>query len=97
MPQKIYDNRRIHSLDNSGWKEVVPESPDSERWVRCYRELDECSMEPHIRIGYYNRIIHGYIVRWPVGDTSTGVTCSTWFDNEDEARSFMVGKMLYYV
>ena len=84
----------LHSNDNSGWTQVKSKYANGECWIRKYRELDECSMVPDVRVISYNHIIHGYTVRWPVGDTATGVTCCNWFEDEEEARCFMVKKML---
>ena len=84
----------LHSNDKSGWNQVKSKDANGECWIRKYRELDECSMIPDLRVLSYNRIIRGYTVRWPVGDTATGVTCCNWFEDEDEARCFMVRKML---
>jgi len=84
----------LHSNDKSGWNQVKSKDVNGECWIRKYRELDECSMYPDLRVLSYNRIVYGYTVRWPVGDTATGVTCCNWFEDEEEARCFMVGKML---
>lgn len=84
----------LYSNDKSGWKEVNMSGMNGECWIRKYKELDMCSMVPDIRVLSYNNIINGYTVRWPVGDSYTGVTCCSWFDDEDAARHFMVKKML---
>ena len=87
----------LHTNDKSGWKEIKSTDVDGECWIRKNRELDMCSIVPDLRVLSYNRIVHGYTVRWPVGDSYTGVTCCSWFDDEDVARHFMVKKMLCYV
>ena len=53
---------------------------------RCIVEngMDEFSMTPYRG---------GMDVRWPVGSAARGITCVTWFDDVDDARKFMMGKV----
>lgn len=78
---------------NDEWVRVLGECDSEEKWVMASRELCECAIGKGVywneEIGINERIY----VRWPVGDCSSGVTCVSWFDNNDDAWSFMTDKM----